>query len=181
MRQTEKKQCSIRKNFSLSTLEEHFSQSLKDAAKSLGVCPNTLKRVCREHGIPRWPSRKVKKVKRSLDKIQDMIHSRVGFEAGVNLHSIMGDDVADTPNSIIPSGACLEGSGQRITVKASYNDDTVRFKFDRSAGYGQLFEEVGKRFSLQTKTFQLKFKARDAIFRAQECIHRYAITYPSLE
>jgi hypothetical protein len=42
-------------------------------------------------------------------------------------------------------------------VKATYGDDTIRFKFEPSAGCFQLYEEVEKRFKLQKGTFQLKY------------------------
>ncbi|KAG6741306.1 hypothetical protein POTOM_054539 [Populus tomentosa] len=45
----------------------------------------------------------------------------------------------------------------KITVKASYKEDIIRFKFDPSAGCLQLYKEVSNRFKLQTGTFQLKY------------------------
>lgn len=51
----------------------------------------------------------------------------------------------------------FEDGDTRITVKATYKGDTIRFKFEPSAGCFQLHVEVGKRFKLQTGTFQLKY------------------------
>lgn len=48
-------------------------------------------------------------------------------------------------------------SGSKITVKATYKEDMVRFKFEPSLGCSQLYEEVAKRFKLQMATFQLKY------------------------
>lgn len=50
-----------------------------------------------------------------------------------------------------------EDNGSKITVKATYKEDMIRFKFDPSAGCFQLYEEVAKRFKLQTGAFQLKY------------------------
>lgn len=47
--------------------------------------------------------------------------------------------------------------GTTITVKATYKDDTVRFKFIPSNGCPHLFEEIGKRYKLAVGTFQLKY------------------------
>ncbi|KAI7997424.1 Protein NLP9 [Camellia lanceoleosa] len=61
-RETLKRKCITKSVLSFEDLQQHFSCKLDDAAKALDVSVSTVKRICRKHGIPRWPSQKKRKV-----------------------------------------------------------------------------------------------------------------------
>ncbi|KAL3162881.1 hypothetical protein ABBQ32_009330 [Trebouxia sp. C0010 RCD-2024] len=45
------------KRLSVEDLQSQFAVGLREAAHNLRICPTTLKRACRRHGIYRWPRR----------------------------------------------------------------------------------------------------------------------------
>ena len=45
----------------MENLAKYFHLPINNAGKQLGICPTVLKKICRKHGIQRWPHRKVRR------------------------------------------------------------------------------------------------------------------------
>lgn len=54
-------------------LAPYFYYPINEAAKLLKICPTVLKKICRKHGLRRWPHRKLQSIERAIEKYQALI------------------------------------------------------------------------------------------------------------
>lgn len=124
----ERKRRRNEKSLSLENIRKQFGRTIEEAADVFGVSRSTLKRICRQHGIERWPSCKRAKDDSSLKPKQTEESSQVTgeafdptlqpanfFRSDQQNSRLIFQNVANQPAAVLnPSGLVYGEFGQQL-------------------------------------------------------------------
>ncbi|KAL3519552.1 hypothetical protein ACH5RR_017701 [Cinchona calisaya] len=133
----------IERGITREILEQNSTRKLKDVAEFLGVSRSTFKRICRNHNIRRWPPHKARKCNQAFAQ-QEIVQpcvENIGKRSMSNATSVQDDT--------------------RITVKATYKDDMIKFQLPLPARKMDLEEMVARKLNLSIGSFKIKYEDED--------------------
>ncbi|KAG7396605.1 hypothetical protein PHYBOEH_002025 [Phytophthora boehmeriae] len=58
------------KSITLDMLRPHFEKPLAEVAAIFGICMTLMKKICRKNGVPRWPHRQIRGLRKSIWSIE---------------------------------------------------------------------------------------------------------------
>ncbi|MFS7888373.1 putative transcription factor Nin-like family [Helianthus anomalus] len=155
------------------------------------VSRSTLKRICRSHGIPRWPYSRTPNETEPLpkpDQTDAAVHASdralttlvLGTSNATNtthdpatltqhtsqlvLHPTQQKYPPDgraKPETTAKDKHIKNAAANTYTIKVTYRKDTVKFSFRLSDGLARLEKLVATRFQLSDGSFSLKYEDED--------------------
>jgi hypothetical protein len=139
---------------SFEDLKKHFDMNLEDAAESLHVSRSSLKRICRDYSIKRWPCRKRRKINHQQRADPDSANKLVQKNKDqIKQPTRIQAKVISAPGNISDSR-----SASNVIIKATCGEDIIRFRLSVSSGVTELREKIGERLELEMQSFRLKYK-----------------------
>ncbi|KAG5577504.1 hypothetical protein H5410_057638 [Solanum commersonii] len=137
-------------------LKQHFGMTLQDAAKNLRVSRPTLKRICREYEITRWPHHKTRKV-------NFHVRQGVSFQATEAYVGLLFPKkkayIICHKRSLVIGKPC----DKVMTLKVIYRGDSIKFQLSLSSTRVELEGQVEKRLNISLQRFLIKYQDEDWI------------------
>ncbi|KAK1353415.1 hypothetical protein POM88_052550 [Heracleum sosnowskyi] len=136
-------------SISFESLTKHFGRPLDDAAKSFGGNRSTFKRVCRGHGIKRWQFGN----KRMGSSISSKLGTKLNDKVPSRRKLSCSGKAPVTDTAVVP-----RQNMNKMIVKATYNDVTIRFELFDLSGLAELQDNVIERLQLERSSFSIKYQ-----------------------
>ncbi|KAI7728256.1 hypothetical protein M8C21_019039 [Ambrosia artemisiifolia] len=70
------------KKLTIEDLVGYFHLPIEEAGKKIQICPTVIKKICRKHGLTRWPYRKIKSIEKKISMKTRYLTSMEGEERG---------------------------------------------------------------------------------------------------
>ncbi|XP_006354247.1 protein NLP7-like isoform X2 [Solanum tuberosum] len=140
-------------------LEQHFGMILQDAAKDLRVSRATLKRICREYEISRWPHHKTRKVNVHVSHGVSFQGAEpyVGDHHCPALSQEKGTEYLGNKNFPATGKSC----DSVMILNVTYRGDIIMFQLSLSSTRVELEGEVEKRLKISLERFSIKYQDED--------------------
>jgi hypothetical protein len=103
-------------SISLEELSDYFHMPEKVVAQKMGMCLTSLKKVCRGHGITRWPFRKLKSIERTMQKVNadsSTITAQLGVSGAQAARVCRSSEASRAPSPMKLNGDDTPGARQR--------------------------------------------------------------------
>ncbi|XP_076907005.1 protein NLP6-like [Bidens hawaiensis] len=178
------------RSISLEEISKHYGKTMEEAAESLHVSRSTLKRICRSHGIPRWPYTRTPNETNPLlkpDQTDAVPHASDRALTTLALGTSHAPNITSDPvtpatltepgnhsSSLIPHPneqkdllRTVQDKNIKSTAantymfKVTYQNNTVKFSFTLSDGLEMLEKLIATRFQLSHGSFSLKYVDED--------------------
>ncbi|GJU33138.1 NIN-like protein [Tanacetum coccineum] len=139
----------------LEEIKKHFGKTMDEAAAILHVSRSTLKRICRNFGIARWPYRS------GPDKTDSLIKSDQ-TDITHDLVSLAINDKHSPMRKNLSSETIIDNKVENVMIKATYENNTIKFPFSLLDGLGKLKDLIAEKFQLRHGSLSLKYVDEDA-------------------
>ncbi|KAI8569807.1 hypothetical protein RHMOL_Rhmol02G0305300 [Rhododendron molle] len=183
----EHKKAGVRIEVSLEEILKCSKMMREDAAKELKgkeytpktlkskfpCCPDfsisTLKRVCRDFGIHRWPPRNIE----DPCPYRPLLVENLGQTPQLNYDLPSNQDSASVAH-IKPSFQ----DADMVTIRATCEKNTIKFRLSLSSRLVEMQQEVAKRLNLEGRAYYIKYKDEEDVLiliacdeDLQDCLH----------
>ncbi|KAL8201193.1 hypothetical protein R6Q57_012532 [Mikania cordata] len=176
------------RSITLTEIRKHFGKTMDEAAAILKVSRSTLKRICRDFGIPRWPYKNgpgksdskalmksnqtdviVHKSERSLLTTPTSVFGASNEPFGGTTHDPTKNGKHSSANDVhdhqeqadMLVEEKLSKTVENVTIKVKYDENLVKFTYRLSDGLTKLRKLIATRFQLEIGSFILKYLDED--------------------
>nr|XP_043638837.1 protein NLP7-like isoform X2 [Erigeron canadensis] len=170
-----KKRKRSEKTISREEISKHYGKTMEDAAVSLRVSRSTLKRICRSHGIPRWPYKNGPDKNDILPKQdQTVVAIHASEEAQIPLIGAFGEPLDRTDitiehgkhsSTLVPHQQEQTG----LLDHAALPDTTIREKYIDNIAVNAT-ENVMIKATYRENTLKFSFNLSDGLVKLEELV-----------